>query len=162
MKVLIEPLSIERTRNSSRSTSWTSRTATRNGRTKTYFLPPETQSLFHDVLVKFIDKNKEPTKTLPRDLQDGFINQLKNLLPLMEESESKKLCEKAKTNVFRHKDLLPKPLKLYILSLITALYYLSRLLLPAIALSSFRRMPESGVFRHALDKLYSIILCEVI
>lgn len=98
---------------------------------------------FRNRLLKFIKDTEDLRKTPLVDLHPDFVAQFRTLCDLMEDKGAKKLCETAKTNVFPRKNLLPKACNLSILFLTSTLYFLARLSLLAISLSSLRQMPKS-------------------
>ncbi|KAK8040053.1 hypothetical protein PG993_008464 [Apiospora rasikravindrae] len=85
------------------------------------------------------DLGKEVLATFPKEFASDFCM----LVRLMEEMESKKLNDTAKTNVFPRKIWLPEWLNHFVLYSTSALYVVARLCILAVGLSSLRQMPAS-------------------
>ncbi|KAK7949239.1 uncharacterized protein PG986_010125 [Apiospora aurea] len=85
------------------------------------------------------DLGKAVLASYPKEFAADFCM----LVRLMEERESKKLNDTAKTNVFPRKIWLPEWLNHFVLYATSALYVLARLCILAVGLSSLRQMPAS-------------------
>lgn len=94
-------------------------------------------------LLKFLENSKSLWKTTFVNSHDDFIDQFKSLCDLMEGDGTKTLCDTAKTNVFPRKSWLSNKVNLLVLFAMSGLYFLSRLSLLALSLTSLRRMPKS-------------------
>jgi hypothetical protein len=90
-------------------------------------------------LLKFVERERASLK-FPKQ----FSHQFNLLLDIMDEKiELKSLRESGKTDLFPKKVLLPRSINLSILYATGILYCLARLSIIALALSSFRAMPDS-------------------
>ena len=110
---------------------------------KDIFSVSENPSKFRKELLEIINDNDDHERIPLVDLHPNFVENFMRLCDLMEYKGAMKLCEKAMTNVFPRKNLLPKACNLSVLFFTTTLYCLARLTLLAISISSLRRMPES-------------------
>ncbi|KAK8093513.1 hypothetical protein PG997_000198 [Apiospora hydei] len=85
------------------------------------------------------DLGKAVLASYPKEFASDFCM----LIRLMEERESKKLNDTAKTNVFPRRIWLPEWLNHFVLYATSVLYVLARLCILAVGLSSLRQMPAS-------------------